>query len=408
MSLHQREPVHVVYGGAHLFKHDTPQKLGRIALSTLQAYAATPNDLAEALEMSGNNDLISRVYERTERKLETDPVEDFRIDFEDGYGTRADEEEDTHAVSAANELARAFAEETNTPFTGFRIKSFAPATRKRAERTLQFFLSTLLDETKSDIPVPFAVTLPKVSDQSQVADLAERLSTIEADYGVADKTISIELMIETPAAIFDGDSNIVLPKLIRASDGRCSSAHFGAYDYTAGLGIVSSHQSLRHPASAFAKQMMLATLAPLGVRLVDSVTTEIPAPPHRGDDLSDDQKRENRIVVRRAWKTHFDNVLYAMSNGFYQSWDLHPNQLVARFAAVNYFYLKVFKNEAERLRNYFENAEQATLTGTAFDDAASARGVANFFLRGLSCGALSSREIEAATGLKSEQLDSLF
>jgi hypothetical protein len=112
--------------------------------------------------------------------------------------------------------------------------------------------------------------------------------------------------------------------------------------------------------------------------------------------------------VHRAWKTHFDNVLYSMSNGFYQSWDLHPNQLVARHAAVNYFYLDGFDEQANRLKNYADNAAQATLTGTAFDDAASARGVVNFFSRGLNCGALTENEIEAATGLNYQQLRSVF
>ena len=153
---------------------------------------------------------------------------------------------------------------------------------------------------------------------------------------------------------------------------------------------------------------MLATLAPRGVRLVDSVTTEIPAPPHRGSELLDDQQRENREAIHRAWKIHFDNVLYSMSNGFYQSWDLHPNQLVARFAAVNYFYLDGFKEQAKRLKNYLENAAQATLTGTAFDDAASARGVVNFFLRGLNCGALNEKEVEDSIGHSIDQLAARF
>ena len=408
MSLDQRSPVHVVYGGAHLFKHDTPQKLGQIALATLETYAPTPDDFAKALEISGNDDLLSLVYERTRSKLETQPVEDFRIDFEDGYGIRSDDQEDEHAESAANELARAFAHGTNTPFTGFRIKSYSEATRRRATRTLNIFLTKMLDQTDGKLNAPFAVTLPKVGDPSEVSILANELSKIESDHSLADNTISIELMIETPAAIFDNEGKVRLTRIVDASDGRCSSAHFGAYDYTAALGISAKHQSLRHPACEFAKNIMLATLAPLSVRLVDSVTTEIPAPPHRGSDITAEQQSENCQVVHHAWKTHFDNILYSMSNGFYQSWDLHPNQLVARFAAVNYFYLSEFTEQAKRLKNYAENAAQATLTGTAFDDAASARGVVNFFLRGLNCGALSEEDVEGATGLKTHQLVAFF
>ena len=408
MQLTNREPVHVVYGGAHLFKHDTPQKLGRIALNALETYASTPNELAKAMGIVGDDDLIREVFERTRHKLDTEPVEDFRIDFEDGYGVRSDDEEDTHAKSAAVELARSIAENTRTAFTGFRIKAFSNATRERAKRTLQVFLAQLLESNNRRIPQRFSVTLPKVTKADEVVDLDIELIKFEIENDIASGSIEIELMIETPAAIFDTEGSVALPRLIAASKGRCTSAHFGAYDYTSALGITAKHQSVRHPACDFARNIMLATLAPRGLRLVDSVTTDIPAPPHRGDGLSDDQKRENRETVHRAWKTHFDNVLYSMSNGFYQSWDLHPNQLVVRYAAVNYFYLDGFREQAQRLKNYLANAAQATLTGTAFDDAASARGVVNFFLRGLNCGALAENEIEAATGLNQQQLRSAF
>jgi citrate lyase beta subunit len=395
MQLADREPVHVVYGGAHLFKHDTPQKLGRIALNTLKTYASTPAELAETIGISGDDVLIQRVFERTRYKLDSEPVEDFRIDFEDGYGFRSDNEEDSHAKDAAVELARSIAEKTSTAFTGFRIKAFSKPTRERAKRTLHIFLSQLLESNEGAIPKRFSVTLPKVANVDEVAALDRELEKFENEHDIASRSIEIELMIETPAAIFDRDGRVMLPRLIEAANGRCSSAHFGAYDYTSALGISAKHQSLHHPASEFAKNIMLATLAPLGVRLVDSVTTEIPAPPHRGSDLSDDQTRENREAIHFAWKTHFDNVLYSMSNGFYRSWDLHPNQLVARYAAVNYFYLSGTDDELKRLKSYIDNVAQATLTGSVFDDAASVRGLIHFIERGVMCNALSLAEIEA-------------
>jgi hypothetical protein len=404
----ERTPVHVIYGGAHLFKYDTPQKLGKIALASLREYAPSAQDLASALGFKGSNDLIQNVYGRTELKLETEPVEDLRIDFEDGYGVRPDADEDQHAENSAVELARSLTERTCPPFIGIRTKSFAPATRSRADRTLTLFFSKLLESTNGRLPGQFVVTLPKVSSPAEVADLADRIAAIETLNKLANRSIMIEVMIETPSSIFDREGKVAMPAIVQAAQGRCRSAHFGAFDYTAALGISAKHQSLRHPACEFARNIMLSTLVPLGVRVVDSVTTEIPAPPHRGDRLSGQQKLENRDTVHRTWKTHFDNVIYSMSNGFYQSWDLHPNQLVARFAAVNYFYLDNFEEQAKRLKNYVESASQATLTGTAFDDAASARGVVNFFLRGLNCGALSNREVENATGLKRAQLASLF
>jgi citrate lyase beta subunit len=408
MNISQRTPVHVVYGGAHLFKYDTPQKLGKIAFSSFRTYASTPTELAKALGLAGSDDLINKTFERTQLKLETEPVEDFRIDFEDGYGVRPDDEEDQHAISAAESLGRAFAERINTSFTGIRIKPFSLATRPRAVRTLSVFVSRLLESTSGKLPGQFAVTLPKVASESEVSDLADVLTDIETRHDLANGSITIELMFETPLAIFDREGKVATIKLIEAAHGRCRSAHFGAYDYTAALGISAKHQGLRHPACELARNIMLATLVPLGVRVVDSVTTEIPAPPHRGTALSETQKTENRDTVHHAWRAHFENVLYSMSNGFYQSWDLHPNQLVARFAAVNYFYLDGFEEQAARLKNYVDSAAQATLTGTAFDDAASARGVVNFFLRGSNCGALSNNEIKAATGLDRSRLYKLF
>lgn len=404
----ERSPVHVVYGGAHLYRYDTPLKLGRIASASLREYAPSAQELGTALGFTGPKDLLQTVYGRTELKLETEPVEDLRIDFEDGYGVRKDAEEDRDAENAAAELALSLTERTCPPYTGVRIKPFAPATRSRSDRTLTLFISKLVEAAAGKIPDQFSVTLPKINSSAEVADLSERLSEIEAKFGLADGSIMIEVMIETPSSVFDREGRVVMPAIVHAAKGRCRSAHFGAFDYTAALGISAKHQSLRHPACEFARNIMLSALAPLGVRMVDSVTVEIPAQLHRGDQLSGQQKLENRGAIHRAWKTHFDNVLYSMSNGFYQSWDLHPNQLVARFAAVNYFYLDGFEEQAKRLKNYAENAAQATLTGTAFDDAASARGVVNFFLRGLNCGALSNQEVEYATGMKRSQLASLF
>src|SRR5690606_31923183 len=103
------------------------------------------------------------VYQKTLEKLQTEPVEDFRIDFEDGYGFRSAEEEDRHAVSAARNVAKVFNDRRLTIFSGFRIKSFAPETYSRATRTLDLFLTTLLDGTGGKLPENFVVTLPKVT-----------------------------------------------------------------------------------------------------------------------------------------------------------------------------------------------------------------------------------------------------
>ncbi|HEX2639946.1 MAG TPA: hypothetical protein VHL50_05215, partial [Pyrinomonadaceae bacterium] len=160
-----RSPVHVVYGGADRFSSATPAKFGTIALKTLAEYAPGTVEFAAAMGLNADNEGPptldpSRVYELSLEKLRSEPIEDFRIDFEDGYGFRSDDEEDGHARSAAVELARAYLDNTITPFCGFRIKSFAEETEFRAERTLSLFLEELLNTTAGVLPHNFVVTLP--------------------------------------------------------------------------------------------------------------------------------------------------------------------------------------------------------------------------------------------------------
>ena len=435
-NFEQRSPVHVVYGGAHLFKAETPQKLGKIALKSIETYAPNFVEFANAVWLKGADTLpqfadaiadLERnlrknpekqktenfnawfawtVYQKTIEKLKTEPVEDFRIDFEDGYGFRTNEEEDAHAVSASDELAEAFLENTITPFSGFRIKSFAPETYERAVRTLNLFLDNLIEKTNGKLPENFVVTLPKITRKDEVKDFRKRLEKFEKENDLPENSIKIEIMIETPQAIVNEKGKIALQKLVEAGKNRVIAAHFGAYDYTASLGIAGIHQHLRHEACNFARQMMLVSLAPLGIRLSDSVTTEMPIPVHKGENLTKKQILENKSAVQKAWRTHFNNVTHSQINGFYQSWDLHPAQLAARYAAVYSFFLEAKDEQAERLKNFIEKATQAITTGNQFDDAASAQGLLNFFARALNCGAFNEGEISEATGLTAEELRS--
>ncbi len=431
-----RSPVHVVYGGANLFRSDTPNKLGKIAIKSLETYALNFAEFARAMWIRGADalpiydepiaDLEMRltenaeavkqenfeawlawtIYSRTVEKLQREPIEDFRIDFEDGYGFRADAQEDAHAVSASDELAKSFLEQTITPFCGFRIKSLQAETRRRAARTLDLFLTNLLEKTGGKLPENFVVTLPKITRREEVEALAELLAEFERRNNLENAQIKIEIMIETPQAIVNDKGEIALRGLVEAGNGRVSSAHFGAFDYTASFGVSGVHQHLRHEACNFARQMMQIALAPLDVRLSDSVTIEMPVAVHKGDELTNEQTKENFSVVRSAWRKHYNNVTNSLINGFYQSWDLHPAQLVARYAAVYAFFLESAAEQGKRLNNFIERATQANLTGNTFDDAASAQGLLNFFARAASCGTMSEAEILEATNLTVEQLNS--
>ncbi len=204
----RRQPVHTVYGGAHLFKADMSERLGRLAEQALAEYAPDAATLALALDIP--NDLAEAVYDRVVEKLRREPVEDFRIDFEDGYGNRPDPEEDAAADAAAEAVANGMAAGTLPPFLGIRIKPLNEELKARSIRTLDRFVSTLLKKTGGRLPDHFVVTLPKITVPEQVRALVGVLA------GLGD--IPMEIMVETPQSIF------MLPRLVeeglRALQGR--------------------------------------------------------------------------------------------------------------------------------------------------------------------------------------------
>ena len=398
-----RQPVHTVYGGAHLFSSDTAGKLGQLALRSLETYAPDAATFAEAIGVRG--ELAPKVYDRVLEKLRREPVEDFRIDFEDGYGNRPDDEEDGHALAAAQQVAAGAAAGTLPPFIGIRIKPLTRDLAARSLRTLDIFLTELLDKTGGRLPENFVITLPKILSKADVEVLVEVLDVFEDRAGLDAGVLSIELMVETTQSIFDPEGRSVLPRLHRAAAGRLTGAHFGTYDYTANCDITAAHQRMRHPACDFAKDMMKVAFAGTGVMLSDGATNIMPVAPHRGAALSDEQRRDNRNAVFSAWRLHADDVRHSLVNGFYQGWDLHPAQLPTRYGAVYGFFLDGLAPASDRLRNFVDKAAQATLVGDVFDDAATGQGLLNYFLRGIACGAVTEPEA-LATGLTLDEIRS--
>lgn len=405
-----RQPVHTVYGGAHLFRSDSAQKLGALALVALNEYAPDARTLEAALcfDAPGHDAITfaATVRRRVVEKLRREPVEDFRIDFEDGYGNRPDAEEDGHAQSAAEEVAAGAAAGTLPPFIGIRIKTMSKELHARSLRTLDLFVTTLARANRRRLPANFVVTIPKILLAGQVTAVARICTALERRLKLQPGSIRLELMIETPQSILAGDGTSALRGLVAAGEGRVSGAHFGTYDYTALCGITASWQHMRHAACDFAKHLMQVALAQSGVKLSDGATNIMPVAPHRpsqGRPLTDAEKRENQEAVHRAWKTHFDDTRHSLVNGFYQGWDLHPAQLPTRYAALYAFFLSARPAATARLRNFVEKAAQATLIGDVFDDAATGQGLLNFFARGLSSGALTMDEARE-TGLTPEEL----
>jgi len=427
-----RQPVHTVYGGAHLFRADTARRLGEKALETLDEYAPDFVSFARAIELPGSQHIgrsldaaalaksiqadpqaarkenphawfASTLYQRVREKLRREPVEDFRIDFEDGFGNRPDEEEDRYAAAAAGELAAGIAAGSLPPFIGLRIKPFNEELKNRSVRTLDIFLTELLVRTEGKLPQNFLITLPKVTIPEESAALAAVCSRLESALGLGTGTLQVELMIETPQSIFNERGELNLLPLAAAAQGRCVGAHFGTYDYTAGRGITAAHQHMLHLACDFAKEAMQVAYAGTGIWLSDGATNVLPVPVHHAgahsSQLRAGQSEENHKAMHHAWKLHVEHIRHSLVNGFYQGWDLHPAQLVTRYAAVYSFFLESLDAASERLRNFIEKAAQATLVGEVFDDAATGQGLLNYFLRAINCGAITAEEAQRLTGL---------
>ncbi len=407
MALHpgdppRRQPAHVVYGGGHLFRADTAARLGEVARRALAEYAPDAGALDQALGLGA---MAAAVYARVTDKLTREPVEDFRIDFEDGYGNRPDADEDRDVANAAREVAKGHQAGTLPEFIGLRVKPLTEELRTRSMRTLRVFLSTLVEEAGA-LPEGFIVTLPKITVLEQVTVFTKLLAALERELELADGTLRFEVMIETPQVVMGADGSSLLPRLIPAAAGRLQAAHFGTYDYTASLGITAAQQRMRHPACDFAKHMMQVAFAGTGVWLSDGSTAILPVPIHSagGRELTATQRAENRAGIHAAWRLHADDVRHSLAGGFYQGWDLHPAQLVSRYAALYEFFLAGLDAASDRLQNFVAKAAQATLVGDVFDDAATGQGLLNYFLRAVQSGAITEAQAVERSGLTVEEL----
>src|SRR5215469_13078082 len=98
-----RQPVHVIYVPADRFVTGLATEYGVQALAAVDRYGPLPFD--------------DEIAVRVRDKLAAEPVEDLRIDFEDGYGLRPDAEEDAAAIAAATALR-----EDPQPPAGFGVR----------------------------------------------------------------------------------------------------------------------------------------------------------------------------------------------------------------------------------------------------------------------------------------------
>lgn len=365
-----RQPVHSVYVPADRFGADTVPTWGAGALNALTTYGSDAAALAVAVGLPV--DVVADVLPLVRRKLAAEPIEDLRIDFEDGLGLRPDGEEDDLAVAAAHAVGEASIVGHAPPFVGIRFKSLEAATRARAVRTLDLFLGALL--ATGPLPDGLAVTLPKVTSTAQVVAMDRLCERLESAHGLPAGRLRFEVQVETPQAILGPDGLATVARIVHAASGRLAGLHYGTYDYSAACGVAAAHQSLEHPAADYAKAVMQVAAAGTGVRLSDGSTNVLPV----GDTAA----------VHSAWALHARLVRRSLERGFYQGWDLHPAQLPTRFLGTYVFYRTGLTEAATRLVAYAERAEIGVL-----DEPATARALSGYLLRGLDCGAFSEDEL---------------
>ncbi|MBT2388692.1 aldolase [Streptomyces sp. ISL-1] len=377
-----RQPVHTVYVPGDVFAADTIRSWGDQALAALDEHAPDAASLAAVLGLSG--ELAAPVYDRVRAKLEREPVEDLRIDFEDGYGGRGDAEEDAHAARAARLISEAYARGTAAPYMGIRMKCMEAAVRDRGIRTLDIFLTGLVES--GGLPGGLVLTLPKVTYTEQVTAMVRLLEEFEKARGLDAGRIGFEIQIETSQSILAADGTAAVARMIDAADGRATGLHYGTFDYSACLGVSAAYQAGDHPAADHAKAVMQVAAAGTGVRVSDGSTNVLP--------VGTTEK------VHDAWRLHYGLTRRALARAYYQGWDMHPGHLPTRYAAVFAFYREGFEQAAARLSAYAGHAG-----GDVMDEPATAKALSGYLLRGIDCGALDTAEVARLTGLTRDDLN---
>lgn len=381
-------PIHTVYIPVPKFDAETIGEWRRTALASIKSHPQQWESVLGAVVADdtgrpGLADDRAQLGARTLAKLLAEPIEDLRIDFEDGFrahrGTAEDDaDEDTHAARAAAAVVELTATPRQLPVSwGMRIRSLAPETRQRGLRTLALFFAALFTHTDT-LPSGFVVTLPKVTSRQQVAVFVEVLSALEERYGLEPGSLRFEIQVETPQTVLGADGRIPVAEMIHASDGRVSGLHFGTYDYTASLGILGAYQNLRHPVADFAKSLMQLAAAETGVRVSDGSDNKVPV----GD----------AETVGLRWRAHAEGVRRALRSGIYQGWDLHPAQLPTRFAATFGFFRSGFVEAARRLGDYHRQSSDSGV----MDEPATAFALARHLAAAVQCGAVTVPELQAA------------
>ncbi|KAB1656750.1 aldolase [Pseudoclavibacter chungangensis] len=378
-----RQPIHTVYVPADRYRPGLAGEWGAQARAALDAAGGVERLVADLGVAEADRAVVA---ERVLEKLAREPIEDLRIDVEDGFGDRGDEAEDAAVVAAADALAADHAAGTAPPFTGIRFKCFEAPTRRRGIRSLDLFVTALA--AHGALPEGLVLTLPKVTTVDQVRTMVTLLEQLEQRLGLPARRLGFEVQVETPQLIVAADGTAPVATLLHHGDRRITGLHYGTYDYSASLGVAAAYQSMEHPAADHAKAVMQVAVAGTGVRLSDGSTNVVPTGDHER--------------VRAAWQLHGRLVRRSLERAYYQGWDLHPGHLPSRFAASYAFFRDGLGQTATRLRNYVEHNTDGFL-----DEPATARALAGFLVRGVQSGAVTSAELHELVGIDESALVAL-
>ncbi|NRQ34800.1 aldolase [Nonomuraea sp. NN258] len=342
------QPVHTVYVPADRFHAGTVAEWGDRAATLAKAHLAGPAELAEVFGVPAG--LAADVHDRVLRKLGREPVEDVRVDFEDGYGVRPGDE-DGHVAQAAAAVAELHAAGALPRRWGLRVKSFADGDPGRSVRTLDGFLTGVVDRA-GELPAGFTVTFPKVLMEEYLGQFAGFLERLERGLGVR---LRFEIQVEAPQTL-----PFLRAELAGSFGGRLAAAHFGVFDYTAAIGLPPHEQRLDHPACDHARHVMQTAFAGTGVELSDGSLAAAPASEAASD-------------VHALWRRHAELVRHSLAHGFHQGWDMHPAHLVSRYATVYAFHLARYDSYRERVRAW---EEQRQAGGGVMDEPATIKTMA--------------------------------
>jgi citrate lyase beta subunit len=366
------QPAHTVYVSAADVDVDTPERwaaaAGRLESSPVVADLATDDVRAIA-----------------HARLIENPIEDLRIDLEDGYGWRSDAAEDADATRAGTILADWVKRRPYAPrIAGVRAKGLGAAERGRGIRSLERVL-----DGAGGVPPGFVITIPKLRDVRQVDAVSVMCAGFEHAHGLTEGALKVELQVEIPQAILGPDGRATVAEAIHRGTPRVVGLHYGTYDYSAACGIVSAQQSLEHPVADHAKAVMQVAAAQTGVWVSDGSTQVMPTGTPEQIDAA--LRRHHRLVTR------------SLERGFYQGWDMHPGHLVTRWLAVTGFFRSAMPAAATRLQAYFERR-----SGDVVDEPATAMSLALVIRRGLAARAFAADEVATIAPLCTiDRLDDL-